>query len=202
MTDATPGPISDAARLAEQSPLTPLALRAVGGDVRALERVLHGLVARTRNLVRYLVRGDRDVDDIAQVALLAIARGLPTYQGRGRLESWADRVVARATFAEIRRRAAGGAVPVGPYVESLPSEDLPAPYDYIARRRVVRLLDQLSTEQRSAIVLHHVLEMSVPEIARETGVPDETVRSRLRLGKARLRALGADLLDEEERGHA
>ena len=44
-------------------------------------------------------------------------------------------------------------------------------------------------EQRHALVLHHVLGLSVPEIARETEAPDETVRSRLRLGMERLRAL-------------
>ena len=39
------------------------------------------------------------------------------------------------------------------------------------------------------LVLHHVLGLSVPDIASELALPFETVRSRLRLGMARLRAL-------------
>ena len=39
------------------------------------------------------------------------------------------------------------------------------------------------------LVLHHVLGLSVPEISEEIGAPSETVRSRLRLGMSKLRAL-------------
>jgi RNA polymerase sigma-70 factor (ECF subfamily) len=52
-----------------------------------------------------------------------------------------------------------------------------------------KLLDKLSEEQRRVLVLHHVMGMSVPEMAEELEVPFETVRSRLRLGKAHLREL-------------
>ncbi len=42
------------------------------------------------------------------------------------------------------------------------------------------------------LVLHHVLGLSVPEIAEELSAPFETVRSRLRIGIAKLRALHAE----------
>jgi RNA polymerase sigma-70 factor (ECF subfamily) len=54
---------------------------------------------------------------------------------------------------------------------------------------MARALDTLPFEQRHALVLHHVLEMSVPEVAEEMRAPIETVRSRLRLGRVRLREL-------------
>jgi RNA polymerase sigma-70 factor (ECF subfamily) len=47
-------------------------------------------------------------------------------------------------------------------------------------------------QQRDVLVLHYVLGMTIPEIAEELGVPDETVRSRIRLGKERLRNQMAD----------
>jgi RNA polymerase sigma-70 factor (ECF subfamily) len=52
---------------------------------------------------------------------------------------------------------------------------------------MVQMLDDLPQEQRYVLVLHHALDMTVPEMAEELGIPIETVRSRLRLAKARLR---------------
>jgi RNA polymerase sigma-70 factor (ECF subfamily) len=49
------------------------------------------------------------------------------------------------------------------------------------------MLDGLPIEQRHVLVLHYALDMTVPETAAELGVPIETVRSRLRLAKSRLR---------------
>ncbi|HEX3697871.1 MAG TPA: sigma-70 family RNA polymerase sigma factor [Polyangia bacterium] len=176
------------ARSADQ--LARLATEARAGDTRALEQLLLALLPRTRNLVRYLIGGDPDVDDVAQTALWAIARKLHTFEGRSALTAWTDRIVARAAFAEIRRRASRPKVVAESPLESVPTTGAVIA-DYLARRWMVRLLDQLPTEQRDVVVLHHVMELTVPEVAEETGAGEETVRSRLRLAKARLRELGA-----------
>ncbi len=161
--------------------------RAQALDRPALEAVVARLVPRVRNLVRYLVRGDAEADDLAQEALVAIVRGLPSHRGEGTLEAWADRVAARATFAGLRR-ARRARLPEGPALEALPDPG-GQPDDYAERRRAVGHLDRLPDEQRHALVLHHVLGLSIPEAAAELGAPAETVRSRLRLGMAKLRAL-------------
>jgi RNA polymerase sigma-70 factor (ECF subfamily) len=62
------------------------------------------------------------------------------------------------------------------------------PDRYYARRQLAAELDELPNPQRDALVLHYVLGMTVPEMGTELGVPEETVRSRLRLGRQRLRA--------------
>ena len=71
---------------------------AVRGDRRAAGSLLQERLPRVRNLVRYLVRGDDHVDDIAQQALLAILRGLPTFEGTGSFPAWCDRITAREAF--------------------------------------------------------------------------------------------------------
>jgi RNA polymerase sigma-70 factor (ECF subfamily) len=160
---------------------------AVGGDRRAAESLLAELLPRVRNLVRCLLRGDSIVDDVAQESLIAILRGLPTYRGEGSLKSWSDRVVARTTFAHIRRlRQDERSRAPEPVLETLAHPDA-LPEAFAARRELVRKLDQLPYDQRHALVLHHVMGMTVPEIATEVGAPEETIRSRLRLGKANLR---------------
>ena len=165
---------------------------AADGDRQAAESLLRELLPRMRNLIRYLVRGDGEVDDIAQEALIAVARGFRTYRGDGKLSSWVDRIVARTTFAYLARvrrdskRRADYDDQVG--LAAVPHPDGP-PDRYTRRRELVHKLDRIPDDQRRALVLHHSLGMSVPEIAAELDVSPETVRSRLRLGRAKMRAL-------------
>jgi RNA polymerase sigma-70 factor (ECF subfamily) len=159
---------------------------AQAGDRAAAARIVAAILPRVRNLVRYLIRGDEDVDDVAQEALVLVLRGLGGYRAQGSFRSWADRMVARATFAWLERRKAQReraleAVDVSPEAGGVD--------EYLLRRKMARALDTLPFEQRHALVLHHVLEMSVPEVAEEMRAPIETVRSRLRLGRVRLREL-------------
>ena len=169
------------------APQSPHVAAAQAGDQAALGALLAELLPRARNLIRYLVRGDHEVDDIAQESLIAIVRGLSGFRGDGRLQSWADRIVARTTFAHLKRARKHSAVTD----DHQQPEDLgvtePLDERYAARRLAVRLLDQLPEEQRHVLVLHHVLGMTVPEIAKQIDTPAETVRSRMRLGKTKLR---------------
>ena len=157
-------------------------------DRETLTTVARQLLPRVRNLIRYLVHGDQDVDDIAQEALLAILRGLSSYRGEGSLESWADRIVARVTFAWLRQRRPRRTWSLD-VEDDAADDDATWPDEHLRRRRLVHLLDQLPHEQRYALVLHHVLGLSVAEIAIETASKAETVRTRLRLGRHRLRQL-------------
>jgi RNA polymerase sigma-70 factor (ECF subfamily) len=156
------------------------------GDRAAAQALCKELLPRVRNLVRYLVRGDSLVDDIAQEGLIAVLRGLSSYRGEGRFEAWVDRIVARTAFATLRR------VRSRPEdARELPADaasDDPSGEQYVLRRQVAALLDGLPAEQREAVALHFATGMTVPEIAELTGAPQETVRSRIRLGKAALRA--------------
>ncbi len=165
--------------------LTALAQRAAAGDQSALEPLCFLLLPRVRNLVRYLVRGDRDVDDLTQDALVAILRGLGTYRGQGAFRSWADRVVSRSVFA-TRKRASLTLVSTE-VVEPVATGVSSRADAYSMRRQMVEQLDRLPPGQRHALVLHHVLGLTASEVAEELSVPLETVRSRLRLGRQRLR---------------
>lgn len=52
-------------------------------------------------------------------------------------------------------------------------------------------LEERPVEQREAVVLHHVVGLSAPELAEALGVRFETARSRLRLGISKLRERAA-----------
>jgi len=161
------------------------------GDRDAAADLLDELFPRMRNLVRYLVRNDSDVEDFTQDAAMAVLRSFQGYRGEGYFERWVDRVVMRAIFgARRRRRAERAFAVVDGDNDSIERAVSVVPDEYLNRRHAIRLLDVLPTEQRQVIVLHHVMEMSVPEIASELAIPFETVRSRLRLARQRLRGVG------------
>jgi RNA polymerase sigma-70 factor (ECF subfamily) len=68
---------------------------------------------------------------------------------------------------------------------------------------LVAALRRLPEEQRRAIVLHHLADLPVAEVAAETGAPIGTVKARLSRGRAAL-ALLLEEHDElaEGAGHA
>ena len=62
-----------------------------------------------------------------------------------------------------------------------------------------RALEQISPEQRRVVVLHHLCDLSIAEIAQEVGAPAGTVKARLSRGRA---ALVPFLIDTQEVRHA
>ncbi|HET6283169.1 MAG TPA: sigma-70 family RNA polymerase sigma factor [Polyangia bacterium] len=161
------------------------------GDRGAAADLLDELFPRMRNLVRYLVRNDSDVEDLTQDAAMAVLRSFQGYRGEGYFERWVDRVVMRAIFGARRRRRAERTFSAVDGGNDSFERAISVPADeYLNRRHAIRLLDLLPTGQRQVVVLHHVMEMSVPEIANELEIPFETVRSRLRLARHRLRGVG------------
>ena len=57
---------------------------------------------------------------------------------------------------------------------------------------LVAALRQLPEAQRQALVLHHIADLPVQQIATEVGVPEGTVKARLSRGRAALAALLSD----------
>jgi RNA polymerase sigma-70 factor (ECF subfamily) len=70
-------------------------------------------------------------------------------------------------------------------VESIPGVDA-------NRVALVAALQQLSQATRETIVLHHLADMSVHEVAEALGVPVGTVKARLSRGRAMLATLLSD----------
>ena len=70
------------------------------------------------------------------------------------------------------------------------------------RLALLAALRQLPAAQREAIALHHLADLPVHEVARETGAPEGTVKARLARGRAALQLLLADGLTDEGASHA
>lgn len=168
----------------------------LAGDERAGAALLGELLPRVRNLTRTFLGGDAEVDDVAQQVLIQVVQSMASYRAEGSLLSWVNRITVRTALAHARKRRARAARDLPLEAEAaleMSGEERSAGWDgYHQRRMAVQLLDRLPVEQRSVIVMHHMLGLSVQEISEEETISFETVRSRLRLGMSKLRewALG------------
>jgi RNA polymerase sigma-70 factor (ECF subfamily) len=63
---------------------------------------------------------------------------------------------------------------------------------------VITALRSLPEPQRRALVLHHLCDLSVRDVAEETGVPEGTVKARLSRGRAALAVLLAETTPSTE----
>ena len=177
-------------------PLAPLAAAALNGDTRAARTLL---VAVTPTIVR-AVRGvmgmtHPDLEDIVQDVALAVMESLSAFRAECSLRHFASQIaVHRALNARRKSRYRARWTLDQPMEEdALPSPndagDSPLQAVTAARcwRAMFELLHSIPEVQAEALVLHVVLGHTVEEIARMTSIPLNTVRSRLRLGKAALR---------------
>lgn len=108
----------------------------------------------------------------------------------GAPEAWV-RTVARRIAVSRWRRARNR---LAAHRRAGPPPAVPGPSAETAA--LVAALARLTVEQRTAIVLHHLCDLPVAEVARETGVPVGTVKARLARGRRALAALLAIDLGE------
>lgn len=102
-------------------------------------------------------------------------------------EAWVRTTAYRLAVSRWRRRKRGERAPdraVGSATE-MPAVD----ESHVA---LVAALKQLPEAQRQALVLHHIADLPVHQVAAEVGVPEGTIKARLSRGRAALAALLAD----------
>lgn len=139
-----------------------------------------------KRLASALVRDESDANDLVQETWLVAAEHAPT-DGRP-LRPWLGRValnlVRMRSRAAKRRRAREVAVPA--------AERSPAPDELVGRLRAQRIVAdeilRLAEPYRNTILLHYFEDLSSAEIARRAGIPEGTVRRRLKVARDELRS--------------
>ncbi len=170
--------------------------RAQGGSRSALEALLRGHYDRVHAVCRRMTGNDSDAADAAQEALIAIARGLPRFDGRSRFSTWAYRIAVNASIDELRRRDRTRASSLDdPRIAALPrAMDLPGPGPGDPESSAERLdvdaaLLRLPPTFRAAVVLRDLCDLDYDEIALVLALPPGTVRSRIARGRSTLARL-------------
>ena len=153
-------------------------------DLRELYTACYG---RLVGVLTLAAGSQAEAEDVVQEAFIRL---LPRWARVCRYddpEAWVRRVAFRLLWNRFRRaRNALAALR-----RSGPGQNVAAPS--VEPVDVGRALAALSLPQRQVVVLHHLLDMSVEQVAIELGIPVGTVKSRL----VRARATLAPLLRED-----
>lgn len=143
--------------------------------------------ARVVGQVHAMIGSRDEAEECVQEAFVRAWAHRRSLDRAGHPEAWVRTTAYRLAVSRWRRvvkgrrpadRAVGAATTTSP-----PSE---------AHVALVAALKQLPEAQRRALVLHHLADLPVHEVARETGVPEGTVKARLSRGRAALAALLTD----------
>jgi RNA polymerase sigma-70 factor (ECF subfamily) len=170
----------------------------------AIELLDHDLVEFVRDHQPRLIRlaalvchNVADAEDAVQTGLEQAWRRRRTLRDPEKLSAWLDRIIVREAIRHDRRGS------------SLLSRLFPGPREIVVERTdltdavgssvtgrdSIRIaFESLPAAQRAVVALHLYAGYSMPETAEIVGASLETVRSRLRLARARLRSqLGEDV---------
>lgn len=131
----------------------------------------------------YAYLGDRaEAEDVVQEAFARAWRHWPRVHGYDDPVAWVRRVAWNLATSRLRRVAVAARV----LRRQRPTQALPEPDpEHIS---LVAALRRLPDRQRLVVVLHHIADFPVSEIAADLDIPQGTVMSWLYRGRARLAA--------------
>ena len=177
----------------EPDELAELARAVNAGDAAAVQKLFVVIVPHLLRVSRRVLGSSHPfVEDVAHEAAYIVVRQLPEFRGEGTVLGFSRRV-ALLTAMNMRRRDSAqkrARVRDAADADELATEARD-PEEQAAGAAVLPLvrglLDDLPEALAEAFGLNVLLGYTVQEIAQASRVPVETVRSRLRLAKQRLR---------------
>lgn len=173
-------------------PLAELVGPVIDRNPAAIEAFVRVAAPTVLRVVRQILGSQHsEVADVVQESLFSAIEALQAFDGRCTVRHFVWRVAAlTAINARRRLRLREQITALSSRADEVASDD-PSPFNLIlARRRreaFRSLLDELSGVHSEVLALHCMLGFTIVETAQATGVPVNTVRSRLLAAKAALR---------------
>ena len=156
------------------------------GDREAFSALAASVVDHLYATAVLILRDHSVADDATQETIVRAWRDLPSLRDPDRFDAWLRRLLVNACHDEGRRlRQRRPEISLLPIHEPAIGDASAALADRDALDRGFRRLTQ---EHRTAMVLHHYVGLSLPEVADAVGVPLGTVKSRVHHATQALRA--------------
>lgn len=159
-----------------------------GGDARSLELLFDRYASRIERMVHRLTRDPGLAKDITQTTFLSIVRGRSRYVNGCRFRPWIFTIAMNALRDHLRKAKREVLLPGDASVWSETSH-VDVHRDSALAERLEAALSRMSADQRQAILLHHVEELSFAEIAEVTGCSRSAAKVRAHRGYQQLREL-------------
>jgi RNA polymerase sigma-70 factor (ECF subfamily) len=176
-----------------------LILRARAGDAAAFDMLVATRVDRCYRLAWTILNNAEDAADATQEGFVAAWRELPRLRDLTAFDGWLNRIVANAARMSRRHRVRLRQVSVEQDLAEESAFVLPAGRgrsesdQIVSNDAIARAFDRLRPAERLILVLHHVEERPVVEIAKSLGIPVGTAKWRLHAARSALeRALEAE----------
>jgi len=160
--------------------------RARKGDHDAFATLAGAAISRLDSAAWLILRDPEPAKDAVQNALVRAWRDLPTLRDPDRFDPWLHRLLVRACIDEARRlrrhrtdiALANFDAPTIAGMESVIAD----------RDQLERGFIRLEPAMRALIVLHHYLDLPLPDVAATLDIPLGTAKSRLHRAIGLLRA--------------
>lgn len=175
--------------MSENIPDTELVERVQRGDKKAFDLLVLKYQHRIVKLVSRYVKEPSDALDIAQDAFLKAYRALPRFRGDSAFYTWMYRIAINtaknylASHARRPREVEMNSLDGEQTEAEIALKDEGTPEHLLLRdeiqQTIVRTIEQLPEDLRTAITLRELEGMSYEEIAEAMDCPIGTVRSRI-----------------------
>ena len=161
--------------------------RAMAGDHDAFSELARVSTRRLFVIARLILRDDGRAEDASQETLVNAWTHLSALRDPDRFDAWLHRLLVNACYREARHERRRGLLEVQLNPLRMPEAPGAADIDpqLAGRDQLERGFRRLDADQRTVLVMHYYVGLSLDEAAEVLGVPPGTVRSRLH------RAIGA-----------
>lgn len=163
------------------------------GDEAAFEMLYERHAPVIFSFLQRMMREPALAEDVLQTTFLSVVRARGRYQPDSSVRAWIFAIAANAGRDALRRRRARREDPAPAPARLELAADTPDPPDPGAARAVQDALMQLPVEQREAVVMHKLHDLSFAEIATALGISIGAAKVRAHRGYSRLRELLAPL---------
>ncbi len=165
-------------------------VQAMAGDHEAFSQLARLTIRKLYAVARLILRDADQAEDATQEALFVAWRDLSSLRDPDRFEAWLHRLLVRECYRAARRDRRR--IEIENQLPPLSDEGDPGQLSTM-RDELQRGFKRLSIELRTALVLHHYLGYSFPEIGDVLGIPVGTAKSRVHRATQLMRvALVAD----------
>jgi RNA polymerase sigma-70 factor (ECF subfamily) len=161
----------------------------VDDDQHAFGELVRRHQSSVRGLLRQLTRTDVALaDDLAQQAFLRAYKNIRSFRGEARFSTWLYRIAYNCFREDARRRKEL----VGIDEEQIQRQQDPQVTDPGLRHDLMRALNLLPLNERSAVLLCCQNGLSHDEAARVLDIPLGTVKTNVLRGREKLKRMLAD----------